>query len=160
MTRYPATMVPCKSEHINYLASHMRQDEVEQWLAFSGDDVFVPRQWAATIDAFRGPRYTIMDSHGLPAAAGGYAYLSPGVWQSWMAGTMDGWEHHWRSITKAVRWLMEGMFHIGAQRLETYVIASRTRAIEWYTRSLGMTLKESLPNFANGRDAAIYMRAA
>jgi hypothetical protein len=160
MTRPPSNVVHCQPEHVMYLAAHMRPDEIEQWLAFTGKPEYRPREFAAFCYHKKGPCYTVLDNNGLPAAAGGYFYIAPGVWQSWMAGTMHGWATHWRSITKAVRWLMESMFKIGAKRLETYVLSNRTRAIEWYTRALGMACDRPLPGYANGLDAGLYFREA
>lgn len=136
----PTNLVHCQPEHVRYLAQRMRPDEIEQWLAFSGEPVYRPESIVDYVLAERGTNYTVMGEDGIPAVAGGYFCLRVGVWQSWMVGTLDGWALHWRSITKAVRWLIAALLEVGAQRLETYVIASRVRAMDWYVRGMGLTL--------------------
>jgi len=59
-----------------------------------------------------------------------------------MVGSMHGWDNNWRALTKAVRWLIDSMFKIGAKRLETRVLPTRTQAIKWYEHGLGL-LRES-----------------
>lgn len=144
-----------------YLARNMRPDEIAQWLQFTGKATYEPREVVAFCVHKRGPSFTVLGDDGYPAAAGGYFLIGDGVWQSWMLSTIDGWNHNWLSITKAVRWLMDAMFTLdGVKLLQTYVLAERTKAIEWYTRSLGMQCVQPLPGMANGSDAAVYARAA
>ena len=135
--RYPRNMVPFKPEHLFYLAANARQDEREQWEYFHGKP-YDPRDVTAYVLRQKGPAFTVMGCDGNPAVAGGYFYVSPGVWQSWMLGTPLGWILNWRSITKATRWLVWAMFQIGAKRLETFVQPSRARTCEWYCRAMGL----------------------
>lgn len=132
----PSGLVPVKVEHLRYLAAHARPDEREQWEYFTGKG-YDPEDIFTFVVTRPGPSFAIVID-GTPIAAGGYYYESPGVWSSWMLGTVDGWRTHWRTITKAVRWLMDGMFRIGALKLETHVQPSRTRTCEWFERSLRM----------------------
>jgi hypothetical protein len=130
MRKAPSNMVPCLPVHVEYLAAHARPDEIAQFNALGGEGSI-----ADYCNSRRGPKFTVI-ADGLPVAAGGYFLVDERVWQSWMLGTMDGWRDHWRSITKAVRWLIDAMLETCADRLETYVLSSRTKAVEWYERAL------------------------
>lgn len=139
--RKPSNLIPCDADHLRYLAQHARPDEIEQFLYFTERNVYLPDDMAQTCIewASQGPCFTVLGADGMPAASGGYIWRGDGVWNSWMIGSMRGWENNWRALTKAVRWLIDAMFQVGAKRLETYVLPTRTRAIEWYERGLGLT---------------------
>lgn len=129
-------MVPMRQEHLEYLAANARPDEVAQWEYFQGR-AYAPSDVVAYVRLHQGPAFCVL-ADGVPVAAGGYFYVAPGRWSSWMIGTMEGWALHWRSITKAARWMMWAMFQTGAQRLETLVQPSREKTCEWYIRALGL----------------------
>ena len=98
------------------LASQARPDEIAQYEALVG------RKWDIDDVAnghFNRPgiRYTLLDANDAPVVAGGYDPVGPGIWQSWMLGTMDTWGKHWRSITKASRFVADQLFEDGARRL-------------------------------------------
>lgn len=142
----PRSMVKFRPEHARYVAERMRPDEIAQYQRMYNQKAYDPNALLQLLKDFEGPAFTVLDENGLPAACGGYFYVSPGVWRSWMMGTVRGWGKRWRSLTKAARWLIDGMFTtVGAQRLETTVLASRTKAMEWYERGLGLT-RESEEN--------------
>ena len=144
MKKAPANMTHLQPDHLVYLAINARPDEVEQYAQLEGVE-YKPLQVASYIwNELNGPRFAVLDATGTPVAAGGYFPVdTEGTWQSWMLGTSDGWRAHWRSITKATRFLVEGMLNEGfANRLETYVCAKRAGAIEWFERSLGMVHDE------------------
>jgi hypothetical protein len=137
--RLPSNTVACSLLHIHYICHNMRADEIEQYVCFMGLDTYDADVAARYFHSLAGPRLTVIGPDGLPAAAGGYYEVFPGVWQSWMAGTQQGWETSWRSLTKATRWLMDHVIdHFAARRLQTSVLASRTKTIEWYVKSLKM----------------------
>jgi len=142
--RKPSNLVPCEADHLAYLAERARPDEIEQFLHFTKREVYVPEEMAKLFFqwANEGPCFTILGADGMPAASGGYIWRGDGVWESWMVGSSHGWESNWRALTKGVRWVINAMFQIGAKRLETYVLPTRTQAIEWYERGLGL-LRES-----------------
>lgn len=143
-------MVPCIPAHIAYLAEHARPDEIAQYEAFGGGRPIVDY-----CNTRYGPRFTVL-SDGLPIACGGYFPVDDGVWQSWMLGTMDGWKDHWITITKCVRWLIDAMLATCADRLETYVLTSRTQAIQWYERSLGFVKDDGFDDPI----ASLYVRVS
>lgn len=152
----PSNLVRCLPAHLAYLAERMREDEIEQFLAFTGYESYTPEAIIQEIDAMEGPKFTVLQADGYPAAAGGYFYVGEGVWQSWMLGTMEGWEKNWRSLTRATRWLMDALLSCGAKQLQTFVIASRTHTMEWYARSLKMDCERLLR--INGFAAAKFVR--
>lgn len=141
--RAPSCLVPLTPLHVIYLCERMREDEIEQLKAFThledADGNYDPNAAARMFLAKSGPQFTVMGRDGFPAVCGGYDMAADGVWQSWMVGSMDGWEANWRTITKSSRWLMWSLFRTGARRLQTSAIASRCQAHEWYVRGLGMT---------------------
>lgn len=155
----PSNVVPCRNAHLQYLCERMRPDEIEQYLALTFAKAYDADVAAAGLIAITGLKFTVLGSDGLPVAAGGYSEVQPGVWESWMVGSMDGWATHWRSMTKAARWLMDGLFEMGARRLQTHALASRTRAIDWYERSLGLVHEGTARQAGmNGQDVTCHAR--
>lgn len=154
----PKNLVHCLPVHIAYLAERMRPDEIEQWLAFTGYDTYTPESFCNEVEAMQGPRFTVLQSDGYPAAAGGFYCVGDGVWQSWMVGTMEGWEKNWRALTKTCRWFIAAMLSpaCGAKKLQTFALASRTHAMEWYARGLQMECERLLD--INGFAAAKFVR--
>lgn len=150
MRKAPSNLVHCDPWHIAYLAELARPDEIAQFQALGESGSL-----ADYCNSRQGPKFTVL-ANGMPIAAGGYFLVDDRVYQSWMIGTMDGWRDHWRSITKAVRWLIEAMLETCADRLETYVLSSRTKAIEWYERALGFVREEGYENPV----ASLYVRVA
>lgn len=160
-TKPPSNVVACRNTHLQYLCERMRPDEIEQYLALTDVEAYDPDVAARGFMNIAGLKFTVVDTDGLPLAAGGYWEVSQGVWQSWMVGSCDGWSTHWRSMTKAVRWLMGGLFEMGARRLQTNGLASRTKAIEWYERSLGLRREGTMRAMGrHGEDVAFFARLA
>lgn len=157
----PSNVVACRNAHLQYLCERMRPDEIEQYLAFTDTDSYDPDVAALGFMNLPGMKFTVVDRDRMPVAAGGYWEVSPGVWQSWMVGSCDGWAAHWRSLTKAVRWLMASLFNMGARRLQTNGLASRTKAIEWYERALGLKPEGVMRKAGRqGQDVAYFSRLA
>ena len=159
VTKPPSNIVRCKNVHIQYLCERMRADEIEQYLALTGHAEYDPEFAAYQFMGLPGHKFTALDSDNMPAAAGGYHEIFPGVWNSWMCGTQAGWDQQWRSITKGCRWLMECIFDGGARRLQTSALAKRTQAIDWYVH--GLKMKPCGVHSAygiNGEDVANFER--
>lgn len=157
----PARCGTTKLWMLEYICERMRPDEVEQYLAITGADEYRPAIAAAAFAANvnNGISVCHLDEEGKPTCAGGYApdpYM-PGVWQSWMCGTPEGWEKHWRTITKATKWGIQQLLDGGARRLETNVLASREHAIQWYEQSLGMKYEGVRREYtADGGDIKLF----
>jgi hypothetical protein len=147
----PENIVPCTVDHLRYIAGRARPDEKAQIEHFTAEK-YQPDAVAKMLESYlkQGPCYTLVGPDSLPVMAGGYVCLGDQIWQSWMIGTTQGWEKNWLSITRAARWMIEAMFQIGAKRLETYVMPGREKAVEWYTRSLGLERESD----------GLYVRAA
>lgn len=160
-SRPPSNVVPCRNAHLQYLCERMRPDEIEQYVALTGAREYDAEVAARGFMNISGLKFTVLGADCLPVAAGGYEEVSPGVWNSWMVGSMDGWGTSWRSMTKAARWLMDGLFEMGARRLQTQALASRVQAIDWYERSLGLVREGTLRKLGrNGEDVACFARVA
>ena len=143
---------------------NMRADEIEQHMQFfaAGAPIsdYDPRIAAVGIVNLGGVAFFGLDKKTHKAyVVGGYAPDpgNPGCWKSWMAGTNDGWNLHWRDITRATRWVMGQLLDGGARRLETNCMASRTDAQKWYTDFLGMKLEGELRDYCpNGEALRMY----
>jgi len=161
VTKPPKNTVRFLNWHAQYLTERMRPDEIEQYIALTGAKEFDPEVAARGFMNIPGHKYTLIDDEGFPIVCGGYQEVQPGIWQSWMVGSMDGWGKYWRSITKASRWMMDGLMELGARRLQTNALASRTQAIEWYKRSLKMSYEGTWRRFgSNGEDVACFARVS
>jgi hypothetical protein len=143
-----------------WLAMHMRADEQAQWCALTGRGEYDADLCARGMAAIGGVSWCLYGRDGRPFCAGGFEEVRPKVWQTWMAGTDEGWKRHWRTITKEARRCMAGLFAHGAQRIQTYALASRTEAHEWYRRGLLQDYEGThRAFFADGQDGVCYARA-
>lgn len=159
----PSNIVVCRPAHLVFLSERMREDEKAQFLAVSGGTSFsadAALAWALDV-AGRSQGYaaTVLCSNNLPAASGGFHPVGPGVWQSWMLGTAEGWEQQWRSLTKITRWMMQRLLEQDAHRLQTSALVSRSKAIEWFERSLGFKAEGVMRGYGiNGECIANFSR--
>lgn len=141
-----------------YIARRMREDEQDQWCALVGRAEYDADLCARGLAAINGPSFTLL-SDGTPFCIGGFDPIRPGVYQTWMAGTLAGWVHHWRAITKNSRRLMDHLLANGAHRIQTIALASRVDAHEWYARGLQQSWEGVHRGwYADGRDAVCYAR--
>lgn len=139
-----------------FLCRVMRTDEREQLHAFfdMSED-----EWPALFLGKMGPRYTVVDDKGVPQVAGGWETVSDGVMQSWMLCAEGAWDTHWRSITKASRWVMDQLLSHGVRRLQTTALASREKACEWYVNGLLMRPEGVWRQYCRqGQDMACFAR--
>lgn len=162
--RLPSNVIPCRAAHLVCLAEDMRQDERAQFLAVTGLQAYSPEtaaHWLVdTAAKSQGFAFTVLLDDHMPAAAGGFQPVAPGVWQAWMVGTEQGWAQQWRALTKTTRWLMDRIFEAtDAHRLQTSAITSRGKAIEWFERSLGFRQEGLQRHFGiRGEDIAHFSR--
>jgi len=155
----PASVIRPSLETLVYLCRNALPAEVEQYAALT----FAEYDAEAAATAFwRAGKWSLGVAHpdGTPAAAGGYEQVAPGVWQSWMVGTVRGWREMWVDIHRATRYLTEALVDSGlARRLQTMALAKRTEACEWYER-LGLIYEGTMRGFAaDGQDVVMYGRA-
>lgn len=132
----PRNLIMCRSAHILILSERMREDERKQFeaLAFRDFDVDVAANAFIGKD---GPKFCLVTDKGEPLCAGGFENIAPGVMQSWMLGSYEGWKH-WIDITRGSRWLMGILLSTGAHRLQGACLSTRIEALEWFKRGLGM----------------------
>ncbi len=154
--RRPDNLLTCSMRVLIYLCENSREDEIEQYRALTGVD-YDPEEAAFAFYGYGPMRIALHGPDMKPIAAGGYHEVFPGVWQSWMVGTAEGWEKCWPSIHRGTRWLMQQvMDHGAARRLQTNALASRKKACEWYER-LGMKREGVMRGFgAGGEDVVLY----
>lgn len=155
--RKPVGVVLFLDYHAYHVCGQMRDDEIEQYLAVTGRPEYDWQEAARDFCNSAGVKYTLVDETGEPIMCGGYNQATEGYWHSWMIGTDKGWRLHWRTITKAARWLMQEMIATGARRLETACLTSRVAANKWHAESMGLTL-EGVHRKAgrNGEDIAVF----
>lgn len=140
------------------MTHNAREEEIEQHEALYGP--WNAEAVAADLFTKVGHKFVLLTDAGEPVVVGGWDPLIDGVWQSWMVGTAEGWEQHWRSITKFSHKVMRTMFQsCGARRLQTNGLAKRVLACKWYAEGLGMTHEGTMRGFGlNGEDLAFYSR--
>ena len=155
----PASVITPSLTVLTYLCERARPDEVEQFELLTHAE-YDPE--AAAVAFWRAGKWALAVAHpnGEPAAAGGYEQVQPGVWQSWMVGTVKGWDEMWIDIHRATRFLTEALVDSGlARRLQTNALAKRTEALKWYGR-LGLEYEGTMRGLAaNGEDVAFFGRA-
>jgi hypothetical protein len=139
------------------LCSKARPDEIEQYEALVGEEWDTEK---VAVDHWQRPGVKfVLVADGKPIVAGGFDPVIPGVLQSWMVGTMDTWESHWRSITKYSRRIMDELLESGARRLQTCVLTSRYETCEWYKRGLKMEFEGTFRRYgAHGESMDLYAR--
>jgi hypothetical protein len=140
------------------LCRNMRQEEIDQYLAFSFQSEFDYERAAVNFYNRGGIRFAHCDERNVALCVGGYEEVAPGVWQSWMVGSPETWAAHWLTVTKRSRWVIDFMFReVGARRLQTNGLADRRAACVWYERGLKMRLESVWEQFGkNGEDVAAY----
>lgn len=142
-----------------HVCRNMRPDEIEQTLAFGYADAYDPDEAAVSLYRQPGPKLTVVGRDGMPAAVGGAMEVSSGVFHVWAAGTMDGWESEWRSMTKATRRLFDSLLAGPAHRIEIKALASRVAACQWYTKGLKMKSEGVRRAYGrNGEDVIEFSR--
>jgi hypothetical protein len=144
-----------------FVAHRMRDDEIEQYLAITGNEAYDPDDCVRSVLQVMGEvNFCMLDADGNPYCIGGYDEIRPKVWQTWMMGTPDGWKNHWRDITKLSRRTMDALLSSSrAHRVQCYALASRTEAHDWYRRGLGMTFEATVQKlFADGQDGVCYVK--
>ena len=152
-------IVPVLVTDLVRLAYEMRDDEKDQWCAVTGEPDYDADKAGRMFAQIGGISWTYVNAAGEPVASGGFEEVRPKVWQTWMAGTMEAWEQHWRPITRHAKRLGDSLLREGhAHRIQTYALAERTAAHRWY-EALGQRFEATLEQFfADGRDAVCYVK--
>ncbi|NII54402.1 hypothetical protein [Luteibacter sp. SG786] len=161
-SRPGSNVIPCTLLHLLYLCERMREDERAQYMALSGASEFSPETAAVGFFNTPGLKFTVLGPDNYPAASGGAEQIGPGVWQTWMVGSPDGWTKTWRSLTKAASWLVNGLLEQDdVRRVQATCLCARSAAAKWFERSLGMQLEGIWRKYGrNGEDIAMFARVA
>jgi hypothetical protein len=148
-------------EDFGHLARHMRPDEIEQFMAMSGLAEYVPDVAARALSMQGGPTWAVIDDANRAVLVGGFQPVRPGVFEAWLAGTMECWEKHGRAFTRICRREIDALLADGAHRVQITALASRAGAHEWYERGLGMQREGVLRAYcADGQDAIMFARVS
>jgi hypothetical protein len=145
-------------EDFAYIMKRMRPDEIEQFLALSGLREYDPDVAARAFAMTAGPTFVLVEADNKPVILGGFEPKRRGVYEAWLAGTMEGWDKHWRRITRECMRQMDTLLTVGAHRIEVCALASRTRTHAWYER-IGFVREARLTGYcADGSDAIMFAR--
>lgn len=141
------------------LSHDMRPDEVEQFAAISGLPAYDQQLAARTFITIPGEKFLLVDENNRSVIGGGFMPLWKGVCEAWMAGPLTAWEKHGKAITRAARRLIDAKLAEDAHRVQIACLASRTAAMDWYSRGLGMAC-EGLKRryYAGGQDAMMFAK--
>jgi hypothetical protein len=141
------------------LCSVAREDEREQYMEMTGvpwnvDDV------ANDLFGRDGVKFCVLDDALEPVIVFGADLTIPGVWQTWMLTSDNAWKNHWKAITRHSRKVMKFMFdEVGARRIQTLALVSRTEACKWYVKGLRMTQESIAKGYGvTGQDFACFVR--
>ncbi len=146
-------------EDFGHIARHMRPDEIDQYLALSGMDSYFPDMAARFLAATPGQVWLMVDETNLPFLVGGLIPIRKGVYEAWLAGTMEGWEKHGFAITRFCRKQVDDLLKTEAHRVHVVSLAGRNHAHEWYERGIGMKREGVLKGyFSNGADAVMFAK--
>ncbi|MDQ7996060.1 MAG: hypothetical protein AAGC76_09415 [Luteibacter sp.] len=161
-SRPGSNVIPCTLKHLIFLCERMRDDERAQYMALTGVESFAPEVAAVGFFNTPGLKFTVLGSDCYPAAAGGAEEIAPGVWQTWMVGSPEGWSTTWRSLTRAARWMICGLLEQdNVRRVQATCLCAREKAAEWFERSLGMQPEGIWRKYGrNGEDVALFSRVA
>lgn len=152
------TIRPATPDDFVHVAVNMRADERAQWSAFRAKP-YNAMECAADMASHGLASWALLDGDGLAFYVGGLSNQRPGVFTTWAAGTPEGWNKHWRGITRESRRLLDDALANGAHRIEIVSLASRPEAGDWYSRGLGMKAEGTLHRYAgDGQDAIMYAK--
>lgn len=141
-----------------FIAHHLPEDQQRQASALSDGSPYDPERFALAMACRVGPKWALVQQDGTPVAIGGYDMIRPGVWQDYLIGTVDGWKHYWRSITKHCNQVMAFMLKEEAWRLQCVALADRTMAHKWF-KAVGLEYEGTLRNYgAAGEDCFMFSR--
>ena len=141
-------------EQVLFIAENMRERDREEIYAtrYGEDPAEVARdvmragdfKWIALVD-------------GTPVAAWGAYPRWPGVWTGWAFGT-DDWPKAVRAVTRHVRrFMLPGLYHAGAHRVDCLAYAGHTDARDWLDY-LGAKPEKPLDNWGkNGETFVCYV---
>ena len=139
------------------LCCNPQPDEIEQYISMTGEDWVVDKV-AADLYQKEGIKFVLLEDDE-PLVAGGFDYISPGVWQTWMLAKDDVWNVYGKEITRHCRKIMDELLNSHARRIQCWALASRTQACEWYEKGLKMERESTLRQYGvNGEDVAVYVK--
>jgi hypothetical protein len=155
----PTNIRPPRLSDIWQMCANLRQDEIDKYMAMNSEPHWDFEQAARRFDRMIGHKICLFDTDGAPIIVAGWEPIVPGVFDGWMLGTEEGWDKHWRAITRVTRWGMDYLMASGAHRLQIMSLASRDKACEWYERGLKMRQEGTLALYGrHGEDVATFVR--
>ena len=151
-------LTDCNLVDILVVGRALPQEEIEQIVAFSGDE-FDIQQIAVQIMSANNPRWCIrVKETGEPLVAAGMQQIGSNIWRTWFFATQSAWDDYGREITvhtaKTRKLMTEEQEYM---RIETVCLATRKLAQEWYT-AVGMEYESTMHGYGvNGESAVMYV---
>lgn len=137
------------------VCTSLAADEREQIRAFTGEG-FNHEVLAAEAWGYRGPKLAIVNEKNEALVVGGFIPQRDGVYRSWFFASTQAWERG-QEVTQVTADLVRDFLVRDAHRIETLCLASRARALRWYTR-VGLHHEATFRKFGTrGEDAALYV---
>ncbi len=131
-------------------------DEIEQIEAFSGRK-FDPEDVALALINSGGPTWTIrVKETGEPLVVAGFIQTAPTIWRSFFIANQRAWDEFGYEVTQHTIETLEKFTDVENVRIETYCLAKRRKACEWYDK-VGLTYEATLRGYGvNGESAVLY----
>ena len=139
------------------VAKGIPADEIDQIEAFTGND-FDAENIALALYNPVGPKWTIREIEtGEPLVVGGFIQTGVTRWQTFFLATQKAWDQYGGEVTKHT---IETLGKVVADqeniRIETYCLARRKLACEWYEK-IGLTYEATLRGYGvRGESAVLY----
>ena len=154
MIKKPNLTYPTVSQFVRVLVALEREQHEEMQKLMPNVD---PLVFAEGTLRSPGVAHVFLGAGGAPYCIGGFQLTSNGVATSWMFSTPERSEHM-LEITRVSRRTIAHLFRNGIHRVQTFKLASYTRAHEWY-RTLGLREETRFRKFTpDGEDLIVFAR--
>ena len=138
------------------VAKALPEDEIEQILAFGGNDD--PERIAVSLVQSASLMWTArVEETGEPLVVGGWVQTGPTIFRSFFLANPRVWAEHGKEITEITAETIDEVKRAFPYvRLETYCLSHREKAREWY-EMIGLSFDAELEGFGvKGESAVLY----
>lgn len=139
------------------VAKELPADEIDQIEAFTGNEFNVD-DVAMSMFSSTGPMWTLrVCETNEPLVVGGFTRTGAERWRTFFLATKKAWEQYGGEVTQhAAETLKKVVADQENVRIETYCLARRKLACEWYER-IGLTYESTLRGYGvRGESAVLY----
>jgi hypothetical protein len=139
------------------VAKGLPQSEIDQIEAFSGRP-FSVEEIAMTLMGAGALRWTVIETATRePLVVGGFVQVGPARWQTFFLANQRAWDEHGSEVTKHAAEMLKKVFEDQEYaRIETFCLAGRQLACDWYEK-IGLSYESTMKGYgANGESAVLY----